>query len=248
MQSYFIDPADTNAYREADGMPPLTDEDLNAWLATQDEETIGKLRQAREARQAKAGLRQLVHEKLVAAVPELYAARLPEELEARLEGKRYVLGFNQTYASDIDEARETVEAQQGISLRYHDDVSYALDQRFLLYDAEMGEGYLGADSGSYIAGAIEAGYYNHPGLGRFVAVFPEAHPEESFGDPLRYEVNMNDHILPEDMYTRPDGNNIAVNGKYLAGFIDREGDLWVNRNFCTDSAVAFDRYEPPALH
>ncbi len=240
MSSWFVDPIGTAAVREADGLPPVDEDDYARWLAEQSPEKLHFLGLAREQQTRTVRLGEQVRKALLTSVPELYEARLPQKLEAKLDGINYAIGFNQTMASTAEEAAAYLHETRGI-----DFTNYSLAHRFLMYDQSMHDdaGTLGQDSSSGIARAIESGYFGNPEIGRFVAVFPETDTEArgATGDRLANAVSLDETILPDDAIVRYEderGQHTSLNSKYVAGFIDETGSFWYNNSFLvSDQAV-----------
>jgi hypothetical protein len=243
MKAYFVSPEETQKYRAIDGMPPLDEAAVAEWAQNLPADTLNELQEQRDMLANREALRQAVHEKLTELVPELYQAKLPPELEARLQGIDYAIGFNQTMAASVEDAQAYLDGLGGIDV-----TDYNLDHRFLMYDQGMGDA-LGTDNGQGIAGAIEAGYYGRPEVGRFIAAFPDVTNSASeVSDRLSVAVNTDTSLLPTDEVLSVQGESRmqqVVNGKYVAGFIDDKGALWVNGQFGVSNTPTFEKYEAP---
>lgn len=243
-RSFYLDPAEIALIREADGMPPITQDEFEEWVSTADPEVIAGLNQERAALQAGATHAQEVADRLHLEVPELYDARLPQALESRLGGVKYALGFNQTgVVSAIEDANEYLAEAGGIDV-----TGYNYHHRFMIFDQDMTD-YVGPNASFGIARPIEIGYYGTAAVGRFVAAFPEAHPERSVGrGSLANRINSSNDLLPDD-FELPhieeggDSEGEIVNPKYLAGFIDGTGAFWANGNFMVSSEPALQKYQ-----
>lgn len=242
MTSYYVDPEETAIIRETDGMAPIDPQELADWLNQLTPEARNLLEKIKtEERQRQAGHAEAsstAHSKLTELVPELYEAQLPEVLANRLGDTPYVLGFNQTMASTVQEARDYVAEEGGI-----DFTGYRLSQRFLMYDQSMTD-YLGTEENPMgISAAIELGYFGEPTIGRFVVAFPAEHSLEASKDPLAIQVDQAPgHVLSADAITLNNGKQV-VSGRYVAGFIDEAGDFWLNNNFAEQAEPAFSRYQ-----
>lgn len=244
---YYADPEELAAIREADQLEPIDPVELQTWLdglSPQERAFVESNKVSVEQRKAAS---QDIHQKLIRSLPELYKARLPAQLEHKLDGMEYGLGFNQSAASTIAEAQEYLEEYGGV-----DFTNYGLQHRFLMYDHAMGEGILGVDNPAGIAGAIERGYAGVPGIGRFVAAFPVVHPENRYNDEqLSTDIHMRPHdLLPADAIVineKAGRQRVAFNSKYITGFIDGSGDFWVNTGFMETPEVRFQPSgsEPP---
>lgn len=161
-----------------------------------------------------------VHERISAEAPSLYEATLPDELEKRLGGASYALGFNQSDATTAEEATKYLESVGGVDLR-----SSPINMRFRIYSKAAVSG---------IDDTIDSGYYGTPDLGRFVVTFPASeipHPQdENFSGWIALNF---DRAMPQDAIVDvPGKEDIAIGSKYVAGFIDKEGAFWANNNFC----------------
>ena len=239
MESFLLDPAATNAIREEDGMPPIEQAAFDRWLFSLSLERLQELEEESQAYREMQASYDASHEKLTALLPELYGAGLPQSLEEKMNGRQYAIGFNQTLAETIEEAEAILKRDDGV-----DTTDYTLADRFLMYDKAM-EGQLGSDNSTGIARAIESGYYGDVATGRFVAVFPEEHKSDAT-ESLTASINIDpEHILPEDALVRRDDGRESYSSKYVAGFIDKNGDFWINENFTRDGAPLFVPYERP---
>lgn len=228
MSSYYINPEEAAAARAADGMEPIDENEFNKWIDSLTLEEKGELDEQRAAIAAKKELQDSVREKLRISIPDLYKGKLPRELENKLEGSPYAIGFNQSMASSASEASDYLHELEGIDI-----TGYNYDQRFLMFDAtsELEDG-----DNPAINQAIESGYTGESVIGRFVTAFP-AENSQNIGenDDVAHIVNAEPNVLPEDFESQKIARNgeskQAVSSKYVAGFIDGEGDFWVNANF-----------------
>lgn len=238
-RSYFVDPETTAMYREADGFPPVDPDDYRKWLANLDPNELRELEEERQYRHGQEKLLETVHERLVGEVPELYEARLPDNLAERMGDMDYALGFNQSSATTIEEATEYLKQHHGIDFTMYD-----LWHRFLIYDEDMPEDMLGQDNPRGIAGAIDAGYTQDPSIGRFVTAFPEAQQVATSEEPLYYRMGYSyGKLLPDDAINydpdKSEEDRKSVSPKYIAGFIDNEGKFWTNNNFGLSEELNF---------
>lgn len=238
-ESFAIDPKGTNFYREMDGSKPVNEAEFRDWFNQLPPERQAVLNNERIRLEAwntsvEKGSEQ-AHEKLIALVPELYEAKLPEWLAEKLPpGTEYALGFNQSSASSIDDAEEYLEECNGVDV---DGYNYA--HRFRMFDASMSE-YLGQND-TPIGHQIEQGNFGDPSIGRFVAVFPRVDTTIKSDLSIARAATEDERVLPADFeteYTVGDKSKRSVSTKYIAGFIDDEGNFWTNNNFMTDTAGA----------
>lgn len=241
---YFLQPEEIDFYRVGDGLPPIDPSRVDAWfraLTPAEQANLIKQRQEiAENNERNTKLNGSIHERLTTNTPELYEGSLPPGLVEHLEGKRFAVGFNQSGASDIKEARAYLKEAKGIDV-----TGFNIMQRFSLMDNEMGV-HEGDAAGTNRV--VEAGYFGIPVMGRFVVAFPIEHPfEGSDQEQPAHVINNHDEVLPEDFYTyrqSADGTRLtSVSPKYLAGYIDDEGSFWKNTNFYHTPRVAFEPYD-----
>lgn len=232
-ESYFIDPEGTAQIRVWDDMDPLDPQDVQAWYEGLGDAQKTMLLQARNEKFAMDSRKAAIHEKLKNSVPELYEGRLPAEAAQKLGDTPYVIGFSQWSTTDIAEATAALQADGGV------DVSgYNYDQRFLMFD----QSHAGHPA---LIGAIEQGYYGTPDIGRFVAAFPivrGAEAIESEGSAV-FVANLYP-VLPDDFDHVTDSGKHVLSTKYIAGYIDNEGNYWVNNNFAVSDEADMVLREP----
>ncbi len=239
--SWFIDPEATAIQREVDDMPPLDAAAYEEWLNGLSPDELKRVESARDSYQREKARYERwtqVHDKLITTVPELYWAKLPGELEQRLDGKRYGLGFNQTGgAESIEEAEEYLRENAGV-----DTSNYDLTHRFLMFDSDMSRDVVLGPSGD-IAQAVDTGYFRDPDTGRFVAAFPVTPDVDLVQERLSDAINLDpEHVLSPDAFTKTQlGESYST--KYIAGFIDRDGTFWSNRNFGVSDEPQFERFK-----
>jgi hypothetical protein len=240
-KSFFLDPEQTAVAREAEKMPSIDEDQYQAWLASLPEDRHQLLEGERNRYLAERDRRNAIHDKLTSLVPELYEAKLPPELEQKLGGQRYALGFNQTMNNrDVVGATAYLKENQGV-----DFTGYRLGHRFLIYDESMTNEQLGTDNPKGIARAIEAGYFNDTTVGRLVAAFPVQEGVEITQGRLATEVSLHpEDVLPHDAQVAA-SHGVSYAGKYVAGFIDAGGNFWVNQEFTVSNDPNFVPYERP---
>jgi hypothetical protein len=152
-ESFMLDPEQTAIAREAEGMPPVNEDQYRQWLASLPEDRRQFLEGERDRYLAERDRRNSIHEKLTTLVPELYEAKLPPELEQKLGDARYAVGFNQTMsARDVASATAYLRENQGVGI-----TRYRLTHRFLMYDDSMGKTQLGMSEPKVSLGLLRAG-------------------------------------------------------------------------------------------
>jgi hypothetical protein len=151
--------------------------------------------------------------------PELLAGTLPADMAEKMPGP-FALGINQSVEGGADEAQAYLEAEHGLPL-----LNYGPIQRFEFVDQTTNE--------ETRRHKITGGYYNNPDIGRFIVAFPIIGATGRTAEAPAAEVSISNN-LPEDFYNSvagPHGPSSAVNPKYVAGFIDGEGNWHRNRQF-----------------
>lgn len=241
MASYYLDPEGTARYREMDGLQPVDPADFEDWASKLSEADRAELEAEKQAKSDQAQLKLKVHEKLSNSVPELYRGALPAVLAGRLDGAPYSVGFNQTVET-LPEAQGYLLEQGGIDV-----TGYDYHHRFMMFDSSMAKD---GEPSAANTKAVDEGYYGRPSMGRFVVAFPAVNPGSAEGD-IGATRLVTDHkeALPNDFEvdTPLDGGpHRAVNSKYVAGFIDEEGDFWMNTNFSVSAEPSFAKYVPEA--
>jgi hypothetical protein len=238
-EAFATNPKATRFYREVDGLDPIDEVAFHNWFQAQPAERQDFLNDQRrfiEAREAaiETGSRH-AHNKLIAEVPELYNAKLPPWLAKRITpGTEYALGFNQSYSSDVSEATDSLNEFNGVDMD-----GYNYHHRFRMFDASMSD-YLGQDD-TPISLQIEQGNYNNPSIGRFVVVFPRTDPFIKADVSIARAACEDEAVLPQDFeaeYFSGNESKRSINTKYVAGFIDNEGNFWTNENFMADTTGA----------
>lgn len=164
------------------------------------------------------------------SAPELLRGALPPDQEQLLANREYILGVNQSGAATVKEALEYVNESQGIDLGM-----YNLQQRFKFLDRETTQ-----HSPNDTAATLAHGYYGNSDIFRYVIAVPmdEYYKTEKHSTADTDAVNaLDDEKLPPDFLTF-DASRVAgmehgdsVSPKYIAGFIDGDGNYHANKNF-----------------
>lgn len=164
------------------------------------------------------------------SAPELLRGTLPSDQEQLLANKEYILGVNQSGAATVAEALEYVDASRGIDLGM-----YSLYQRFKLLDKNTAQ-----HSPDDVAATLAHGYYGNSDILRYVIAMPM---DEYYKAGKRRTADsdashaLDDDKVPQDFLTfdasRVSGmeHGYSVSPKYIAGFIDGEGNYHANKNF-----------------
>jgi hypothetical protein len=240
LASYYIDPVGSAKAHEIDGMEPVDESALQTWLAGLSYEDRQRLEETRQAVQEGREHMAAVHAKLEATVPELYDARLPRELEERLDGSQYALGFNQSMDVAAQEAARHLGEFRGVDMAGYNNHHV---HRFLMADQATASTEDGREG---VVEAVDGGYYRNSRIGRYVVAFPVA--EVQPGESLATTASDNHDVLPDDFHVtwdRPDGfAGKSVSAKYVAGFIDGEGQFWENQGFARDDTADLQPYNP----
>lgn len=234
MRSYFIDPEQAASYNKAARLPLVTPEAFDDWLKQQPPETVEELKREKEHIATARANMAAVHEKLSRHVPDLYEGRIPGDLERRLSGAQYAVGYNQSGPSTGEEAEAYLGQFSGVDLK-----NSPYSQRFMILDESSFK------AGYDVASVVDAGYYGDSTQGRFVVVFPVADGSRRAGLPS--ELSRSIDFLPNDFEVKNGalflGNpDESVNSKYVAGFIDRDGNFLANANFMREGEPALTVY------
>ncbi|HSA83696.1 MAG TPA: hypothetical protein VLF20_02305 [Patescibacteria group bacterium] len=169
------------------------------------------------------------------SAPELLDALLPKELGEMLPKgfSRYFLGFNQSSAiTSAQEAEEHLKKYKGLTMEGYSD----LNHRFKL----IGPG--SQETGLLAEQFAIHGYFGEF-IGRFVSVFPIDDAKLTDQDPTAisqelyetYPKDDPDYPYPQDLFINGKGtagkDDKIVNTKYIAGFIDVQGNFHRNPSF-----------------
>jgi hypothetical protein len=238
LRAFAVDPEEVSAIVEADGGDPVTPQEFETWLVGLSNNEKAQIELDKEEKRRAQDLTVRVHEKLKDTVPDLYLAKLPPELQARLHGLSYALGFNQSGTFNIEDARRYLTHESGGGINV---TNYNYNQRFLLFDPAMREQI--GDDNSTLTRAIDEGYTGISEIGRFVVAFPVVYPRGNNLSASEIVELHPEEALPEDFeipVTNESSQQLKiVNGKYIAGYIDDEGTFWENANFTQSNQVDF---------
>jgi hypothetical protein len=229
----FMNSNDLSQLKEGETYQGATTQSLAAWY-----NSLGGERRQYVDEQRQAVTRERVHEELTRTelsrtAPELLEGRLPADME-RLLGADYVLGSNQSGCYDLPEAIAYLRQQHGVNV-----TGYNLSQRFQLFDRY---------DRLFAEHAVLRGYYGEAGGGKFIMVAPLT--PEMAADPNRETLAQEMDILaingslPADFDISFGGGQVAVNAKYIAGFIDANGAFHRNANFMHDEEARLMAQNP----
>lgn len=175
-------------------------------------------------RRSEAKFARKAKETLMAAHPELFQGKVPEDAEQLMHEAgfdRYAVGFVQIDAiQDLDDAKSYMGEQGGVEM-----AGYGPNQRFLIHDSEH-------PSEDY-----PLGYYT-PKIGRFVYAFPVEGDGAAPRDAAIQETG-----IPSDTFIENQDGEMIASGKYCVGFIDSNQVLHRNPGFMRSEGTVNDSYE-----
>ncbi|MDB5177191.1 MAG: hypothetical protein JWN75_859 [Candidatus Saccharibacteria bacterium] len=220
-----------NFYRAVNNVQPedLDDPKISKqyeqWLSTLTPHEVTNI----EARKASRADYAANKERIAASTPRLLEGRLPDYQEQVLGEEHYVLGFNQSGTTSLEQATAYLKENNGISLGI-----YNLNQRFLFVDEKSTKEY--PDNTER---AVVSGYYGMPTVGRFVIAVPmdnfaKKKPRYNPEDASSAYWNIEDFTNPTESY-----EGESVNQKYIAGYIDGNGVYTANKNFAVSNILDF---------
>lgn len=238
MMGYYLDSKGMDASRNLEGMPPFPVDAFEKWRAALSPRDKAKLDNLKLQAETNASLYDTIKEKIQREVPALFNAELPTELANRLGDTPYAIGFNQSATTTLDKAQTYLAENSGIDM-----TRYNLHHRFEMFDSGMEKD---AAFHEKIEQVIVSGYSGNTQMGRFVVAFPAADWVPRKQARLSSELNSHTELLPDDFIVRHNsansGKTRAANAKYVAGYIDDNGDFWMNTNFANTSEPDFQLY------